>query len=116
MKHFGRLAHVYAQTLAHHLNKGGRLHWGAVAAAMTKERTMLEGPAPMLFVLGLGGLGVLDAELAVTLALWTGLAQLVAWGVAYARGLHWGWLSAMGVGLVNAVFGLSIVLLEVVVH
>jgi hypothetical protein len=110
------LAHVYAETLAQHLKRGGKPDWSAVVAAMTKERTMLEGPAPMLLVLGLGGLGILDEDLALTLALWTGLAQLIVWGVTYARRLDWGWASAVGVGLVNGTFGLIIVLLEVIVH
>jgi hypothetical protein len=109
------LAHVYAETLAHHLKGGGRPAWSAVVAAMTKERTMLEGPAPMLIVLALG-MGVLDEDVAVTLSLWTGLVQLIAWGVTYARRLGWGWLAAMSVGLVNGAFGLIIVVLEVVVH
>lgn len=110
------LAHVYAETLASHLKKGGRPDRSALVAAMTKERTMLEGPAPMLIVLGLGGINVLDQDLAVTLALWTGLVQLIAWGVTYARRLGWGWPAAIGVGLVNGTFGLIIVLLEVIVH
>jgi hypothetical protein len=110
------LAHVYAQTLAHHLKQRGKPDWGAVVGAMRKERTMLEGPAPMLLVLGLGGVGVLEEGLAVTLALWVGMAQLVGWGIIYARRLQWGWLAAIGVGLVNGSFGLAIVVLEVIVH
>jgi hypothetical protein len=110
------LAHVYAETLAQHLKQGGRPKWSVVVTAMTKERTMLEGPAPMLLVLGLGGIGILDNDLALTLALWTGLAQLFAWGVTYARRLKWGWATALGIGLVNGAFGLIIVLLEVIVH
>ncbi len=110
------LAHVYAETLAHHLRHRGTPAWGEVVAAMNKERTMLEGPAPMLLILALGGVGILDDDLALTLALWTGTAQLVIWGITYARRLHWGWLTAIGVGLVNGAFGLIIVLLEVIVH
>jgi hypothetical protein len=110
------LAHVYAETLAHHLKRRGKPQWSSVAAAMAKERTMLEGPAPMLLLLGLGGIGVLEEDLALTLALWIGLAQLVAWGVTYARRLEWGWPSAIAAGLVNGAFGFIIVLLEVIVH
>jgi hypothetical protein len=37
-------------------------------------------------VLLLGTLGLLDDDTAIKLALWAGVAQLVAWGVVYARG------------------------------
>jgi hypothetical protein len=110
------LAHVYAETLAHHLKQGGEPDWNAAVTAMREEWAMLIGPAPMLLVLGLGGVGILDEDVALTLALWTGLAQLVVWGVTYARRLEWGWPSAVGVGLINGTFGLMIVLLEIIVH
>ena len=110
------LAHVYAETLAHHLRQGGKPDWNAAVTAMKEEWAMLVGPAPMLLVLGLGGVGILDDDVALTLALWTGLAQLVVWGVTYARRLEWGWPRAVGVGLVNGTFGLMIVLLEIIVH
>ena len=48
------LAHVYAQTLSHHLKGAKRLEWPAVKAAMVEEQPLLEGPLPMLVVLVLG--------------------------------------------------------------
>jgi hypothetical protein len=79
------LAHVYAQALAHHLRGARKLEWSAITAAMVEERPLLEGPASLLVLLALGGIGLLDKHLAVTLALWAGVAQLVGWGIAYAR-------------------------------
>ena len=93
------LAHVYAHALAHHLRGAKRLDWPVITAA-----------------LALGGTGLLDAHLAVRLALWAGVAQLVAWGVAYARRQHWGWPTALTAGAVNGTFGLLIVALEVLIH
>jgi hypothetical protein len=43
------------------------------------------------------------------------VAQLVAWGVAYARRQRWGWPTSLTVGVVNGAFGLVIVALEVLI-
>jgi hypothetical protein len=110
------LAHVYAQTLAHHLQGQNRPSWAAVRAAMAEERPLLEGPVPMLALLALGELGVLDEHRAVRLALWLGVIELVTWGILYARRQRWSWLAALTAGAVNGLFGLLIVALEVVVH
>jgi len=110
------LAHVYAQALSHHLRAGTRMRWATITAAMAEERPMLEGPAPSLVLLLLGLLGVLREEAAVRLALWAGVAQLVIWGVAYARRQGWSWPAAMVAGTVNGTFGVAIVLLEVLLH
>ena len=58
------LAHVYAQTLSHHLKGAKRLEWPAVKAAMVEEQPLLEGPVPMLVVLALGTGGLIDQDLA----------------------------------------------------
>jgi hypothetical protein len=110
------LAHVYAQALSHHLRGARRLEWPVVREAMIEERALLEGPLPLLVVLALGALGVLDDRLTVRLALWLGVAQLVTWGILYARRQRWGWPTALTAGAINGTFGLLIVLLEVDVH
>jgi hypothetical protein len=110
------LAHVYAQTLSHHLKGAKRLEWPAVKAAMVEERPLLEGPLPLLVVLALGALHVLEGRTPVRLALWIGVIELVTWGILYARRQQWGWPSAIVAGVVNGLFGLAIVVLEVVVH
>jgi hypothetical protein len=70
----------------------------------------------LLVVLALGELHMLEGRTAVRLALWIGVAELVTWGILYARGQRWSWLSAITAGVVNGLFGLAIVLLEVVIH
>jgi hypothetical protein len=109
------LAHVYAEALAHHL-QGARLHWSAITRAMAAERPMLEAPTLSLLVLLFGSIGLLNDRAAVVLALWIGIAQLVGWGIAYARSQGWGWPMALAAGLVNGVFGLAVVILEVLLH
>ena len=110
------LAHVYAQALSHHLRGAKRLAWPVVREAMIEERALLEGPLPLLVVLALGALGVLDERLTIRLAPWLGVAQLLTWGILYARRQRWGWPTALTAGAINGTFGLLIVLLEVVVH
>ena len=110
------LAHVYAQALSHHLRGVRRLQWSVVREAMIEERPLLEGPLPLLIVLAVGALGVIDNHLAIRVALWLGVAQLLTWGMLYARRQRWRWVTAVTAGVVNAVFGLLIVLLEVVIH
>jgi multisubunit Na+/H+ antiporter MnhG subunit len=110
------LAHVYAHALAHHLRNARRLDWSAVRAAMVEEWNLLQGPVPLLLLLVLGELGVLEERLAIRLALWLGVVELVGWAILYARGRQWPWLTALTAGAVNGLFGLVIVVLEVVVH
>src|SRR3954452_21718743 len=85
------LAHVYAESLGHHLQNATGLAWSTVTRAMARERPMLVGPLPLLALLLLGAVGLLDENLAVNLALWAGVVQLAAWGVVYARLQGWGW-------------------------
>ena len=110
------VAHVYAHALAHHLRGASGLDWSVVRAAMVEEWSLLQGPVPLLVLLGLGELGVLEERLAVRLALWLGVVELVTWAVLYARRQRWSWLTALTAGAVNGLFGLVIVVLEVVVH
>jgi multisubunit Na+/H+ antiporter MnhG subunit len=110
------LAHVYAHALAHHLRGAKRLDWSAVRVAMAEEWSLLQGPVPLLVLLVLGELGVLEERQAVRLALWLGVVELVTWGILYARRQRWSWVTALTAGAVNGLFGLVIVVLEVVVH
>lgn len=109
------LAHVYALALAQHL-QGARLHWSGIRHAMAEERPMLEAPVPSLLVLLLGAIGVLEDRPAVVVALLVGIAQLVGWGIAYARSQDWGWPMAVAAGLVNGMFGSAVVILEALLH
>jgi hypothetical protein len=110
------LAHVYAAALSHHLLRATRLRWATIATAMAEEWPMVAGPAPSLLLLLLGALGLLGDEAAVNLALWAALAQLVGWGVTYARRQGWSWLAAVVAGTVNGTFGAAIIALKAFLH
>jgi hypothetical protein len=73
------------------------------------------GSLSILFLL-LGALEVLEEALAVGLALWNGVVQLVGWGIDVGRRRGQAWPAALLTGLVNGAFGVVIVLLEVQLH
>jgi hypothetical protein len=110
------LAHVYAAALSHHLRGATRLRRATVRAAMAEERPMLAAPAPSMLLLLLGAVGLLGDQLAANLALWAGVAQLVGWGVAYARLQGWRWPMALAAGVVNGMFGMVIIALKAFLH
>jgi hypothetical protein len=109
------IAHVYADVLDHGLRHGG-FDLGVVGGIAGRELSMLVAPALSILFLLLGALGVLDEALAVRLALWNGVAQLVGWGTDIGRRRGQAWPAALLTGLVNGAFGVVIILLEVLLH
>ena len=109
------LAHVYADFVDRGLRHGSS-SWRDLASSMGHELSMLAAPVPSIVFLLLGALGVLSVEWAVRLALWTGVAQLFGWGIDAGRRGGRTWQGALGVGVVNAAFGIAIVVLEVLLH
>lgn len=110
------LAHVYAEVLAHHLSGGHRPSMAVVRAALVKQLPVIEAPAPSVLLLLLGALGLLEPVRAVNLALWTGVAQLAAWGIAYARQQGWPWSVAAVAGVINGGLGASVIVLKALIH
>jgi hypothetical protein len=109
------IAHVYAEVLAHGLRQA-RLDLHIVPGIMAQELSMLAAPALSVLFLLLGALGLLGEGLAVRLALWNGVAQLVGWGIDVGRRLGRSWPMALLGGVVNGVLGVVIILLEVLLH
>jgi hypothetical protein len=77
---------------------------------------MIAAPALSILFLFLGALGLLNEPLAVSLALWTGVAQLVGWGIDVGRRRGRAWPAALLIGLINGAFGVVIIILEVQLH
>jgi hypothetical protein len=77
---------------------------------------MLAAPALSILFLLLGALGLFDEELAVRLALWNGVVQLLGWGIDVGRRRGQAWPAALLIGLLNAAFGVAIIILEVLLH
>jgi hypothetical protein len=109
------LAHVYAHFLDHEV-RHDRTQWRVLASIMGQELSMIAAPALSILFLFLGALGLLNEPLAVSLALWTGVAQLVGWGIDVGRRRGRAWPAALLIGLINGAFGVVIIILEVQLH
>ena len=110
------IAHVYAAALSHHLRESHWLDWAAIKRAMAEEWPLVTGPLPCMIVLALGTFDLIADDRAVRFALWIGVLQLLGWGISFARRRRWGWVASLVSGAVNALCGLGIVVLEVLVH
>jgi hypothetical protein len=109
------LAHVYADFLDHGLRQAG-FDLKVLPGVMARELSMLAAPALSILFLLLGALGLLDEGLAVRLALWNGVVQLVGWGIDVGRRRGQAWPAALLAGVINGIFGVVIILLEVLLH
>jgi hypothetical protein len=109
------LAHVYAHLLDHQV-RHDRTRWQVLASIMIQELSMVAAPALSILFLLLGTLGVLNEPQAVRLALWTGVVQLFGWGIEAGRRRGRAWPAALLAGLINGVFGVVIIILEVLLH
>jgi hypothetical protein len=109
------LAHVYAHFLDHEV-RHDRTRWKVLASIMGQELSMLIAPALSILFLLVGALGLLNESLAVRLALWAGVAQLIGWGIDIARRRGRTWPAAVVTGLINGAFGVVVIILEVLLH
>jgi hypothetical protein len=109
------LAHVYADFLDHGLREA-RFHPEVLPGIMARELSMLAAPALSIVFLLLGAVGLFDERLAIRLALWNGVVQLVGWGTDVGRRRGQAWPAALLTGLVNGAFGVVIIVLEVLLH
>jgi hypothetical protein len=109
------LAHVYAHFLDHEV-RHDRTRWKVLASIMGQELSMLIAPALSILFLLVGALGLLSESLAVRLALWAGVAQLIGWGIDIARRRGRTWPAAVVTGLINGAFGVVVIILEVLLH
>ena len=109
------LAHVYADVLEHELGQA-RFDLKVVPAIMARELSMVAAPALSILFLLLGVLGVLDEGLAVRLALWIGVAQLVGWAIEAGRRQGRSRPVMLLGGVINGAFGVGIIGLEALLH
>lgn len=117
------LAHVYVDVLASNVRAAGprrpsgpRVLARQFATAMVRGLSMIAAPALSLLFLLVSVLGLLEEGLAVTLALWSGVAQLVGWGIALVRKSGQSWPVALQKGAFTGVLGLVIAGLEALLH
>src|SRR5262245_52152760 len=109
------IAHVYSAVLE--ARYAGEVLSGAVVRdAAVEEFTMVEAGLVSIVILLLGASGLIAEDFAVSLALASGVAQLVIWGMVTARRAGWSWLAAAVASAVDGMLGLIIIALKSLLH
>jgi hypothetical protein len=110
------IAHVYASVLAERYSAARRLTWSEVGAEFAAEWPVAQAFVPPVIVLLLGAIGVLSDGTAETIAIAGGVVAMVLWALAIGRRERMSPSGLVVMALVNAVLGVAIVLLKVLVH
>ena len=106
------LAHVYAGALAWSIDSNETFSRGEVRRVAGREWPLLQAAIVPSVVLLAGGIGLIGTHLAYWLAIGYGVAALIWWGLLFARKEGLGRGMTIAVVLVNASFGLVIVVLK----
>ncbi len=106
------LAHVYAGALARSIDSDEAFSGGEVRRSVRREWPLLQAAIVPSLALVAGGIGLIATQTAYRIAIGYGVATLVWWGVLFARKEQLGRGATITVVLVNASFGLCIVVLK----
>ena len=106
-------AHVYSFLLADRIQGHHRMRRDDVSRVISREWPLFQSSFPLAVPLAAGWLGIVGADVALTLALLVGVATLVGWGIAFSRGEGSGPAGILAAATVNAAVGLLIVGLKV---
>ena len=111
------IAHVYAHALALSLDERETFSRAEIGRVAGREWPLLQAAVVPSLVLLAGALGLLGTVTAYRIAIGYGAAALIWWGFAFARKEHLSGKATAVVVVVNAAFGIFIVLLkELVSH
>jgi len=106
------LAHVYAGALAWSIDSDETFSRREVRRVAGHEWPLLQAAVVPSVVLLAGGVGLIGTQLAYWLAIGYGVAALIWWGLLFARKEGLGRIATIAVVLINASFGLVIVVLK----
>ena len=109
------LAHTWAAISGERIEAGRALPRQRVRALASEEWPMVEAGFGPVLALVLGWTGVLDEDVAATIALAIGVIQLFSWGFLLGRRIYDRWLGAVLSGLANGLLGIGLVALEIAV-
>jgi len=110
------LAHVYAHALALSLDEQDRFSRAEVRRVAGREWPLLQASFVPSIILLIGALGLLGTKLTYRLAIGYGAAALIWWGFIFARKERLSRKATALVVVVNAAFGIFIVLLKELVQ
>jgi len=106
------LAHVYAGALAWSIDSDEPFSRREVRRIAGREWPLLQAAVVPSLALIAGGIGLIASRTAYWIAIGYGVAALVWWGLLFARKERLGRGATIAVVLVNASFGLVIVVLK----
>jgi hypothetical protein len=110
------LAHVWAAIVSERITRPRELSLRHTWELAKHEGPMLEAAiVPLLILLG-AEVGIYDVDLAVTLSAAAGILNLFAWGLLLGRRNYDTFFEALVAGVITGLFGVGIVLLEVLIH
>jgi hypothetical protein len=110
------LAHSHADLLARRYFAGRPLRRSEIVEQLRETFPMVQASLPPVLGLVAGGVGLLDDEGSVYLALGIGVAELAGWGVATGRKEQLGALRTGALIGLNVGLGLTMVGLKLLIH
>jgi hypothetical protein len=110
------LAHAYAELLGHRLEQHERLTASALGHALAHDRAIIRGAALPLAVLALCWAAGATQQTAVTAALWTTIASLVAFELLAGVRARASPRELALEAAVGAAMGVAILALKIVLH
>ncbi len=109
-------AHAYAEILGRRLSEHERLRTRALARELTHDLAILRGAALPLLVLAIGWVAGAAQQTAVTAALWSVIASLIAFELSAGIRAHASTRELLLEGAAGATMGLAILALKIVLH
>jgi hypothetical protein len=106
------LAHVYAHALAWRLDSNEGFSRASLSRIGAAEWPLLQAAVVPSIALIAGGIGLISARATYWIAIGYGVAALIWWGFVCARKERMSALATTAVVVINASFGLCIVLLK----
>jgi hypothetical protein len=110
------LAHVWSALVGERISRPRQLSARHLAELAREEWPMLEAGALSLVLLLGAEVGVYSFDTGVDLAVWLGAINLFGWGLVLGRRNYDTWPEALGAAFVNGLFGVGIVVLEILIH
>jgi hypothetical protein len=110
------LAHVWSALVAERISRPRDLSAKHLLQLAHEEWPMLEaGMLSLVLLLG-AEVGVYSLDTGVDLAVWLGAVNLFGWGLVLGRRNYDTWPQALFAAFVNGLFGVGIVVLEILIH
>jgi hypothetical protein len=110
------LAHAHADLLARRYFEGRPLQRGEIAEGLRTAFPLVQASFPPVLGLVAGGVGLLEDETSVYVALGIGVAELAGWGFATGRREQLGPVRTTALIGMNIALGLAVVALKLVIH